>query len=136
MPDETRIETEHGNQTHEIRTWPLFWEAIRDGFKRFEIVLNRHYLPDDTLHVFEFVPCRICRGRGSVREYGRISEPKCEHCQGTGGRYSGRLLIVPVTYVVTRHRGLGREYAALSLGTPREEQGAHYPSDPDPHCIP
>ena len=136
MPDQTRIETEHGDQDHYIRAWPLFWEAIRDGFKRFELVPNEHYLPGDTLHIYEFIPCHACKSAGVIPEYGRLSAPQCKECGGTGGRYSGRLLTVPVTYVLTRHRGMLKGYALLSLGEPVEEQGQHWPEEAKFRTIP
>ena len=61
MPDSyIRTETEHGDTLHNIKVWPLFWEAVADGHKRFELVINdRNYHPGDKLGMYEFVPLSL-----------------------------------------------------------------------------
>lgn len=130
MPDYTQTENDHGDETYDMRVWPLFWKAIADGRKRFELTVNdRHYMPGDTLRMYEFVPCRACRGGGLVlSDTPSLVDVPCPECKGQGGQYTGRLLLAEITYVLTRHHGLSKGYTLLSIGEPKVQPGdQHYP---------
>jgi hypothetical protein len=64
-------------KTHELKSWPEFFQPMFTGEKRFELRRNdRDYLPGDLLILREWEP----------RE---------------GGKYSGRTLYMLVTYVLS-----------------------------------
>jgi DnaJ-class molecular chaperone len=104
--------------THELKTWPEFFEPLSNGNKTFELRYNdRAYSVGDELCLREFDPCRTCGGKGKVagaRAFYSASVP-CPDCAGTGGRYTGRFARRFVTYTLKNHPALLREYVVLGL---------------------
>ncbi|HEX2900014.1 MAG TPA: ASCH/PUA domain-containing protein [Bacteroidia bacterium] len=50
-------------KTHELKTWPSYFEAIINGTKTFEVRRNdRDFAPGDTLLLKEFDPGREAQG--------------------------------------------------------------------------
>jgi len=42
---------------HQLKTWPIFWDAVKDGSKPFEVRKNdRNYQVGDVLHLFRWDP--------------------------------------------------------------------------------
>ena len=83
-------------RTHELKTWPEYFEAIRSGRKRFELRRNdRHFGEGDMLW---------------LREYHPVT-----------GTYTGRELQADITYVLRDPVfGLLSGYVILSLSDVRE----------------
>lgn len=85
------------SKTHELRCWPEFFEAIRDGRKRFELRKDdRGFEVGDDLHLREWEP--------------------------GAGEYTGRHLTVRVTYKMAGGEawGLMNGYCILSIDEPRD----------------
>lgn len=62
-------------QQHQLKTWPAEWEAIRLGYKKFELRVNdRNYLVNDVLILQEFDPDKQ--------------------------KYTGRAMVAPVRYIL------------------------------------
>jgi hypothetical protein len=61
---------------HELKTWPAYFEAVRDGSKRFELRKNdRHFHSGDTLRLMEWDPRRRdYTGREIVAKIGFITD--------------------------------------------------------------
>jgi hypothetical protein len=73
--------------THELKTWPAFFEPIMDGRKNFEVRRDdRGFQAGDTVVLREYEPDR-------------------------GGRYTGRALKAQIGYVL--HEPVGRDGATL-----------------------
>jgi ASC-1-like (ASCH) protein len=48
------------NTTHDLKTWPVYWEAIAEGRKPFEVRKNdRNYQVGDTLRLHWFDPEKV-----------------------------------------------------------------------------
>ena len=60
---------------HELKCWPRFFEAMRDGRKSFELRKNdRGFQAGDALILREFNPCSPAGGEYTGRElFGRIT---------------------------------------------------------------
>lgn len=73
--------------THELKTWPDFYEAILDGRKNFEVRRDdRGFQAGDLVYLREYDPA-------------------------SGGRYTGRSLQARIGYVLSQP--VGREGATL-----------------------
>jgi len=84
-----------GTKTHELKTWPDFFEAILDGQKNFEVRYDdRGFQTGDHVYLREYDP-------------------------SNGGRYTGRWITARIGYVL--HQPPGRRgdtlngYAVFSL---------------------
>lgn len=91
---------------HELKTWPMYYEAIRTGAKAFELrsEADRTFEKGDVLRLREWQP------------------------DDRGGHYTGRELWADVTYVLrdAAHFGLVAGFACLSLGEVRAtDKSAH-----------
>lgn len=82
---------------HELKTWPVYFEAVLDGSKTFELRKDdRGFLVGDSLILREWVPAN--------------------------GQYTGRSLTVEVTYKASGVFGLEPGYCALGFdGIDRRE---------------
>lgn len=102
---------------HELKTWPEFFEPVAHGDKTFELRFNdRDYQPGDVLHLREFTPCRVCKGKGQQAVLGMQVDPfACDDCAGTGGTYTGRSVWRMVSYVLNDHPALLRGNVVLGL---------------------
>lgn len=70
---------------HELKIWPLFFNAIWTGVKPWEVRKNdRGFREGDLLHLREWDPQR---------------EPRLDY-EHLGERYTGRSLYVEVVYIV------------------------------------
>jgi hypothetical protein len=80
--------------THELKTWPKFFDAVRSGEKPFEVRKNdRGYAVGDTLWLREYVP--------------------------EEERYTGRSMARTVSYVLHGGEfGIHSEYCVLGLMRP------------------
>ena len=76
---------------HILKTWPLFFEAVKDGKKQFEIRFDdRGYAAGDHLVLREYDPEK--------------------------NKYTGEAIIVGVTWVIGITQGLQSGYVVMSLG--------------------
>jgi Domain of unknown function (DUF3850) len=65
--------------THDLKCWPTYFEAIRNGRKTYEIRLNdRNYKVGDTLWLREWNPERHYTGRSLEREVLSVT-PLADH---------------------------------------------------------
>lgn len=85
-------------RTHELKTWPSYFDSVERGYKTFEVRKNdRDYASGDLLVLREFDPA----------------------VQGAGiapGRYTGRTLTVEVTHVLHGGRfGLDPAWCVLGI---------------------
>lgn len=82
--------------THELKTWPEFFEAIQSGKKKFEVRKNdRDFKTGDTLLLKEYDPFH-CSVKQSFDEEPPQVEP---------GTYTGREIRASVIYVLEDHTG-------------------------------
>lgn len=83
-------------KTHDLKTWPSFYEALLTGEKTFEIRLNdRDFAVGDVLILHEFQP-----GKGPT----------------DGAGYTGRKMLRLVSYVMPGGRfGIDPHYCVLAL---------------------
>ena len=76
--------------THELKTWPEYFQAIKLGIKTFECRKNdRGFRVCDELHLKEYYP--------------------------QTGEYSGRELFASISYILDKHDGLKDGYVIMSL---------------------
>lgn len=80
--------------THELKTWPEFFEAVQSGEKSFEVRKNdRNFSVGDTLWLREYLP--------------------------DDRRFTGRSISRTVTYVLHGGEfGINSEYCVLGLARP------------------
>lgn len=78
---------------HRLKTWPVFYQAIQDGTKTFEIrnTADRKFSVGDKLLLEEFEPCPDCLALNGDCGNHEEEDPR--------GCYSGRSMTVTVTYV-------------------------------------
>jgi hypothetical protein len=74
--NDRRISDRKTQMVHDLKIWPIYFQPVLDGIKRFELrSSDRDYKVGDTLHLREFDP--------------------------SWGTYSGRSVDVRVTYILT-----------------------------------
>jgi hypothetical protein len=81
--------------THDLKCWPRFFDAMRDGRKAFELRKNdRDYKAGDNIILREWVPAK-----------------------DVGGEYTGRELFGRITYIVfpEDHESLREGYCCLAV---------------------
>jgi hypothetical protein len=102
--------------THSLKTWPRPFAAVLDGTKTHEIrVADRDYKVGDVLHLREWVPWQQC-------DYG-------------GGRYTGREILVEVTYLTSGGSwGLPHGLCVMSIRKADAGVGADGIRDPEHPC--
>jgi hypothetical protein len=82
-------------RVHELKCWPPFFQAIRDGEKTFEVRKNdRGFQKGDTLRLREFDPNR---------------QPYLS------GAYTGREFPMVVSYVLSGFEGIAEGYVVMGL---------------------
>jgi hypothetical protein len=85
-----------GVKIHELKTWPVYFEAMRAGYKTFEYRLNdRDFQPGDILALREYTP---------TQPDGNSTES-----------YTGRTMRVRVTYIVLECPGLPPGYCIMQV---------------------
>lgn len=83
---------------HTLKSWPVFFEAVRRGAKRFEIRFgDRAFQVGDALILREWVPFEVETGRG---------------------RYTGRSLSTTITYILDTFEGLQPGWVVLGISKP------------------
>lgn len=92
--------------THELKTWPLYFERVATGEKTFEVrkADDRNFQAGDVLHLREWNPTAFAAG-----------------AIPTAGEYTGRELEAPVLYVLAAApglQGIARGFVVMSLGAP------------------
>jgi hypothetical protein len=87
--------------THELKSTPDFFKAIRSGHKTFEIRENdRNFKVGDVLVLREFIPCRRCNGTGRHQVDAWESFACTAYCTCKNrGRFTGRKSTRKVTYM-------------------------------------
>jgi hypothetical protein len=89
-------------KTHELKTWPSFFEAVRTGSKRFEIRKNdRDFAPGDRLFLREYDP-----GKAAVID---------------DWKYTGRTLVCEVGFVCYGGIfGIAPDHCVMSLANVKD----------------
>jgi hypothetical protein len=109
---------------HNLKCWPEYFPAVLSGEKPFELRFNdRDFRVGDGLRLQEFEPCHHCKGRGRVHldltfsEWINrgITEGPCLECAGTCGKYTGRLAVKTITYVLANCVGLREGHVILGM---------------------
>ena len=89
--------------THNLKTWPSFFQAVKSKIKPFEIRENdRNFEVGDTLILEEFSPCPECKGTGRVWPDGKdAASAHCDECHGMRdhGIYTGDTCVRTVSYI-------------------------------------
>jgi Domain of unknown function (DUF3850) len=84
--------TQTPQATHELKCWPAFFQAIRDGGKTFEVRRNdRGFQRGDVLRLREWHPQRVANN------------------------YTGNDLWVEVTYVLSGHEGIRDGFVVMGI---------------------
>lgn len=107
--------------THHLKTWPTYFNAVKNGSKKFEIRVNdRDYRTGDILVLEEFQPCKKCGGTGtSVHISGaglflKSHKEQCDCCHPFGV-YTGETVTCRVTYTIGNEFGLVRDAVVMSI---------------------
>jgi len=104
--------------THNLKTWPSFFQAVKSKIKPFEIRENdRNYQVGDTLILEEFSPCPECMGtRRVVTPGGGGDREECGECLGlpNAGIYTGDTLVRTVSYITNFGQTANRIVMGLS----------------------
>lgn len=97
-------------KTHELKIWPVFFAAVRNGTKPFEVRRDdRKFEPGDRLVLQEFEPCETCGGSG-MHDFRR-------DCSAPHGHYTGQELEAKITFKLPGgHWGIEHGYCVLGLG--------------------
>lgn len=104
------------HKVHQLKTWPMYFTALRQGSKTFELRENdRQFKVGDTLQLREFDPCVRCWGTGREWDNGDKIECFCTLTRTPKGRYTGHVLWYTVTYVLAKHAGLVEGYVILGI---------------------
>lgn len=83
---------------HELKTWPQYFHAIKEGIKTFEVrKADRDFNVGDILLLREFIPCKTCNGSG--RQWDNGDKINCFDCNDDNGEYTGQTQKVKVTYI-------------------------------------
>lgn len=70
---------------HQLKTWPVHFEAIWSGVKAFELRYDdRHFRIGDVLQLIEWIP-------------------SAKYSVDKSGRYTGRSVVAEVTYILNAH---------------------------------
>src|SRR5690349_17118367 len=101
-------------ETHELKTWPEYFQEVKAGRKTFEIRRedDRCFNVADQLVLREFVPCPECDGKG-FRDYGDHGAP-CG-CPSPHGAYTGDSLRAVITYRTDFGQPKGQVVLAIGL---------------------
>lgn len=83
---------------HELKTWPLYFEQVKNGNKTFEVRKDdRWFKDDDELLLREFIP---------------------DDEEGAEGRYTGRILHRRISFLLRGGQfGIEEGYVVLGLQT-------------------
>ena len=102
-------------EVHDLKCWTLFFKALEDGSKTFEVrKADRNYQVGDVLRIKEFIPCKPCGGYG--REWDNGDKTDCGSCLGKKGVYAKTApLSFKITYVM-RGGFLGVSVGFVILG--------------------
>lgn len=105
-------------QTHRLKTWPEYYEAMQQNRKPFELRFNdRDFQEGDKLILEEFVPCELCKGTGRVMS--AIDRVACPSCFGEKGKFTGRGITRYVTYILKDIFGLKENWIVMGISRNR-----------------
>jgi hypothetical protein len=103
------------SKTHELKTWPECFQAIKRGQKTFDIRENdRNFQVGDILVLREFKPCKFCNGAGTYRDYTDIETCSCMESKYPQGKYTGRSLKRKVIYILDKF-GLKENFICMAI---------------------
>lgn len=104
--------------THDLKTLPEYYKDVASGLKTFELRRNdRNFQVGDTLLLREFVPCKICGGKGKLVSWS-LSDKTC--CVPPHGTYTGNAVTAAVTYVLSSGPFLLPGHCAMSIKATEE----------------
>lgn len=101
------------SKTHEVKTWPVPFEAVMSGKKTHEVrKFDRDYMVGDFLVLKEFIPHKECNGSGVLPDNGDTWP--C--CPEPHGEYTGASIKVRVSYITQPGKfGLPENLGVLSI---------------------
>lgn len=103
-------------KTHDLKTWPEYFEALIERKKPFELRQNdRNFQVDDILNLQEFRPCEACHATGRVWDNGDKIDCDCMITKHPKGVYTGSRMLCRVIYVLSECAGLQEGYVILGL---------------------
>lgn len=103
---------------HHLKTWPPYFDAIKDGSKPFEVRKEdgEPFELGDTLVLHEFVPCSICNGTGDLSNDLVVKSCGCLYTDNPKGRYTDDILVRSVTFVLKGGEfGIEAGYVVMGL---------------------
>jgi hypothetical protein len=99
---------------HELKAWPSYFVAVKNGLKTFEIRNNdRDFKVGDILVLKEFVPCSRCNGSGR-EQWDAWDSGQCV-CDKPHGEYTGRTVNTVVTYITDYGQPEGQVVMSIVL---------------------
>lgn len=117
--------TDRAPITHELKTWPPYYQEVHQGRKNFEVRLNdRDFRPMDVLKLREYDPAVYARVRDELLSQG-IRRDRAEE-QAMEDAYTGRSCERMVGYILyggdpaivgmeAAHSGIAPGYVVMSL---------------------
>lgn len=103
-------------KTHELKTWPTYFEAVADGRKTFEARRDdRGYEIGDVLHLREWSPEPVRHVSTTNDEYVGTTAFRESISREPRG-YTGRELRVEVTYIMRGPSRFGVEAGFVIMG--------------------
>jgi hypothetical protein len=103
-------------KTHDLKTWPDYFEALIERRKTFELRQNdRDFQVGDMLNLQEFHPCSKCGATGRVWDNGDMIDCDCMITSSPKGIYTGSRMLCRVSYILAGCQGIQDSYVILGL---------------------